>query len=115
MTKKLALILALLMLALMAWGLFFESGAIRIIVNGHELTGPFKGAVGVGGMIVAAVAFVCATIFLLFVFAGIGVLILAGAMFLGIVFAWLLFPYLLFVLVPLAIVWVFLALARGRT
>jgi hypothetical protein len=107
-----AAILAILMLAFAAWALIFASGTVHIVVNGQELSGPVKGAVATGGLAIALVAFLCATIFLLFVFAGIGLLIVGGAVALGIIVAALLFPYLLVVLVPLAIVWVFVALTR---
>jgi len=49
MTKKLAIALALIMLVIVAWGLFVEGGATKIIINGQELTGPLKGAVGAAG------------------------------------------------------------------
>lgn len=110
--RKWAAVLAFVMLVLAAWAFFFMSGSVHIVVNGHELTGPVKGAAATGGLALALVAFLCAAIFLLFVFAGIGLLILGGAVVLGIILAALLFPYLLVVLVPLAIVWVFVALTR---
>jgi len=111
MTKKMAIVLALIMLAIVAWGLLFEGGATKIIINGEELTGPLKGAVGAGGLIVASIALFCAAIFLVFVVAGIGLFVLGGVIFVGLIFAGLTFPFLLFVLVPLAIVWVFVAIA----
>jgi hypothetical protein len=107
-----AAILAVAMLALAAWALLFAGDSVHIVVNGRELTGPVKGAAATGGYVLALVAFVCAMIFLLFVFAGIGLLILGGAVVLGIILAALLFPYLLVVLVPFAIVWAFIALTR---
>ncbi|MEJ0049303.1 MAG: hypothetical protein WDN04_26725 [Rhodospirillales bacterium] len=48
MIKTFAVILAMLMLALVAWGVFFGSG-IHLVVDGQELTGPFKGVIGAGG------------------------------------------------------------------
>lgn len=114
MTKKMAVALALVMLALVCWGLFVEGGATRIIVNGQEVTGPFKGAVGAAGLIVAAVASFCAAIFLAFVMAGAGLFILGCVIFFGLLLAWLMFPYLLLVLLPLAVVWLFVALVRPK-
>ncbi len=115
MTKRLAVALALIMLALFAWGVFVEGGATRIIVNGHELTGPFKGAVGAAGVVVASVALFCAAIVLVFVVAGVGLFILGCAVVAGLILSGLLFPHLLLVLVPLAVVWAFIALARHRS
>jgi hypothetical protein len=114
MAKKTAIVLALMMLAIVIWGLFFEGGATRIIINGQELTGPFKGAIGLAGVMVAGVAFFCAAILLLFVFAGVGILILGGIVAVGLVLAGLMFPQLLIMLIPLAIIWGFIALTRRR-
>lgn len=113
MTKRWAIILALLMLAIVAWGLFFEGGATKIIVNGQELTGPLKGAVSAGGLIVGSIALFCAAIFLAFIFAGFGLLILGCIVFAGLVLSWFVFPFLLFLLIPLAIVWAFVAVVGG--
>jgi hypothetical protein len=65
-----AIALAVIMLAIVAWGVFVEGGATRIIIDGQELTWPFKGAIGAAEMIVASVALFCAAIFLVFVVAG---------------------------------------------
>jgi hypothetical protein len=110
MTKKTAIFLAVIMLALVAWGLFFEGGAIRIVINGQELTGPLKGAIGAAGLIVASTALFCAAIFLVFVFAGVGIFVLGGVIVVGLILAGLTFPFLLLLLFPLAIVWVFIAM-----
>ncbi len=115
MTKKMAIVLVLVMLAVVAWGVFGEGGATRIVINGHELTGPFKGAVGAAGLIVASVALFCAAIFLVFVVAGVGIFVLGCFIALGLLLSGLMFPYLLLVLIPLAVVWVFIAIARHRS
>lgn len=113
MTRKLAITLALLMFAVVAWGLFAEGGATRIVINGQELTGPLKGAIGAAGLIVAAIALFCAAIFLVFVFAGIGIFILGCVIVAGLILAGLVFPFLLFLLIPLSVVWIFVAITRG--
>ena len=120
MIKNIALVLALLLLALVAWGLLAEGGATHIIVNGRELTGPFQGAVGVAGMIVAVIALFCAAILLIFVFAGVGLFFLGCLLLLGLVMAGLAVPFSLLLLIPLAIVWIVVAASRrgirsGRT
>jgi hypothetical protein len=113
MAKKAAIVLALIMLAMVAWGVFFEAGATRIVIDGQELTGPLKGAIGVVGLVAGLTALFCASIFLLFVFAGIGVFVLGGVIVAGLVVAGFAFPLLLVVLLPLAIVWAFIALIRA--
>jgi len=110
MAKKAAIALALIMLALVAWGLFFEAGSTKIIIDGQELTGPLKGTIGAAGLIVGLIALFCAAIFLLFVFAGIGVFILGGVIVAALIVAAIAFPFLLFLFLPLAIVWAFIAI-----
>jgi hypothetical protein len=113
MARTTAIVLALIMLALVAWGLFFEAGSIKIIIDGQELTGPLKGTIGAAGLIVGLTALFCASIFLLFVFAGIGIYILGCVIVGGLIVAGFAFPFLLVLLLPLAVVWGFIALIRG--
>jgi hypothetical protein len=110
--RSAALLLALAMLAIVIWGLFFEASSTTIIIDGHQLSGPLKGTIGVAGLIIGLIALFCAAIFLLFVFAGIGILILGGVIVAGLVLAATEFPFLLLVLLPLAVVWVFIAMTR---
>jgi len=112
MAGKTAIILAFIMLAIVAWGLFFEAGSTRIAINGQELAGPLKGTIGAAGFIVSLIAFFCAAILLLFVFAGIGIFILGGVIVIGLIFAGLAFPFLLVLLLPLTLVWLFIAATR---
>jgi hypothetical protein len=112
MARKLAIALAVLMLVIVGWALFAEGNAVTIVVNGQEVSGPLKGAIGIGGLVVALIALGCAAILLAFVFAGIGVIVLGLVVLAGLVLAMLAFPFLLPVLIPLAIVWAFVALVR---
>ncbi len=111
MARKAAIALALLMLIIVAWGLFFEASSTRIIINGQELTGPFQGTAA--GLIIGLTALFCAAIYLLFVFAGIGIFILGGMILAGLFLAGFVFPFLLVLLLPLAIVWLFIAITRN--
>ncbi|MGA7593665.1 MAG: hypothetical protein WCA64_00580 [Gallionella sp.] len=113
MVRKSAIMLAIAMLAIFAWGLYFEAGSTNIVINGQELIGPLKGAIGVAGFVVGLVSLFCAAILLLFVFAGIGIFIIGGVIVAGLVLAGFAFPVLLFLLLPLAVVWLFIALVRG--
>ena len=112
MTKKLAIALAVIMLAIVVWALFFGSNFLTIVIDGQELTGPVIGANGVGGLIVALIALLCAAILLLFVLAGIGVIILGSFVGITIIAVTLAFPFLLPLLIPLVILWVFVAITR---
>ena len=112
MTKKLAIALAIVMLAIVAWALLLESNVVTIVINGQQVSGPMKGTVGVGGLIVALIALFCAAILLLFAFAWIGILVLGGFIAVAMILATLAFPFLLPLLIPLAILWLFVALTR---
>ena len=117
MTKKMAIALAVVMLAIVAWGVFVEGGATRIIITARRATG----ATSIGwpltaaGMIVASVALFCAAIFLVFVVAGVGLFVLGCVIAVGLILSGLAFPYLLILLLPLAIVWLFIAIARHKS
>lgn len=114
MAKKLAMALAVLMLAIMAWGLFLERNAVTIVINGQQVTGPLKDVIGAGGLVVALIALFCAATLLVFVFTGIGVLVLGCIIFVGMILTGLAFPFLLPVLIPLAILWGFVAFTLNR-
>jgi len=115
MARKLAIVLAISMLALVVWGLFFENNATTIVINGEQVTGPLKGAIGAGGMVVALIGLFCVAILSVFVFAGLGVIILGGLILFGVILAGFAFPFLLPLLIPLAVVWGFVALARHKS
>lgn len=113
MAKKAAIALAFVMLVIVVWGLFVDAGSTRIIIDGQEFTGPLKGTIGVAGLIIGLIALFCAAIFLLFVFAGIGIFVLGGVIVAGLILAGFAFPFLLVLLLPLAVVWVFIAITRN--
>jgi hypothetical protein len=113
--KNLAIALVVLLLAIVAWGLFLESSGVTIVINGQQVTGPLEGAIGAAGLVVAVIALFCAAILLVFVFAGMGIIVLGGVVFVGMILAWLAFPFLLPLLIPLAILWGFVAMAPKTT
>jgi hypothetical protein len=113
MTKGIALALVALLLALIAW-VAFQSSDISIIVNGEKLAGPARLAVEGWGLLVGVVAFFCVAILLVFVFAGIGLVVLGVLVLAGLLGIWFAFPFLLPLLIPLMIVWIFVAAVSGR-
>ena len=113
MAKKLAIALAVLMLVIVAWGLLLEHNVVTIVINGQQMTGPLKDAIGVGGLVVALIALLCAATLLVFVFAGIGIIVLGCFVIVGTIMAALAFPFLLPLLIPLVILWGFIAITRG--
>jgi hypothetical protein len=114
MIKKVAIALAVIMLAIVVWGLFFENNAITIVINGQHVTGPLKGAIGAGGMVVALIALFCAATLSVFVFAGIGLVFLGLLVIGSVILTGLAFPFLLPLIIPLAVVWGFIALVLHK-
>ena len=109
--KNLAIVLAILVLALLAVVLL-QSTDIAIIVNGQKLAGPAKLAAEGWGVLVAMVALFCVAILLVFVFAGVGLILLGVLVLAGLLAAWLVFPFLMPLLIPLFLVWIFVAVVR---
>jgi len=103
MSKTLAIAIALVLLAIASWGLLFWSDSFSIVVNGEPVVGPLRGAIGASGFVAALIACFCAAVILLFVFAGIGIVMLGCVVFAGMIVAWISFPFVLPLLIPLAI------------
>jgi len=112
--KSIAIALVIVVLAMLAVVLL-QSSDIAIIVNGQKLVGPAKLAAEGWGVLVAIVAFFCVAILLAFVFAGVGLMVLGALVLAGLLVAWLTFPFLLPLLIPLFVVWIFVAAVRRST
>jgi len=105
--RRLALILAIFMIVFLAWALFIGSDVISITINGREITGPFSAIIGVWSFILTLVILFCVAILLAFVLAGVGLIVLGSLALVGLILAAIAFPFLLPLLIPLFIVWVF--------
>lgn len=112
MSKKFAIALAVALLLIAAWALGVGSDSFSIVVNGQPVHGLLKGAIGVSGLLAALITGFCVAILLLFVFAGIGIFVLGGVVFVGMILTWVEFPFIWPLLVPLALLWLFVAIAR---
>jgi len=112
--KTIAIVLVILVLALVA-GVLLQSNDVSIVVNGQTLAGPAKLAAEGWGVLVAVVALFCVAILLAFVFAGVGLIVLGVLVLVGLLAAWLVFPFLLPLLIPLFLVWIFVAAVRRRS
>jgi len=110
--RRLALVLAVFMIVFLAWALFIGSDVVSITINGREITGPFSTLIGVWSFILTLVILFCVAILLAFVFAGVGLIILGCLAFVGLILAAIASPFLLPLLIPLFIVWVFCSIAR---
>lgn len=109
--KKISIALVILLLGIFAWDRL-HSGDISLMVNGHELAG--SGRLGGWGVLVAIVSLFCAAIVLVFALAGLGLVVLGALVLAGLAGAWFAFPFLLPLLIPLFIVWLFVAAMHGK-
>jgi hypothetical protein len=105
--RRLALILAIFMFIFLAWALFLGGDEVLITINGREITGPFGALIGVWGLVLTFVILFCVAILLAFVFVGVGLIVLGSLALVGLIFVAIAFPFLLPLLIPLFIVWVF--------
>jgi hypothetical protein len=112
MIKSLGIVFVLLLLAVAAWFIVFPGDSFHIVVDGEPVTGPMRGAVGVSGIVVGAIALLCAAIVMVFVVAGIGVIVVGLLVLAGLVVALIMFPFMLPLLIPLFIVWLFVAIIK---
>ena len=89
---------------------------MHMAFNGSDVDGPLEWLFGLvfasGGVLIAAVALVCAAVFTGVVLAGVGVVLLAVVAFCAVLVLALSTPVLLPLLIPVAIVW--LLLSRNR-
>jgi hypothetical protein len=111
--KNTAIVLVILLLGLIAWVLV-QSSDIAIIVNGHKLVGPAKFAAEGWGVLVAIVSLFCTAILLIFTFAGTGLIILGVLVIAGLAAVCFAFPFMLPLVIPLFLVWIFVAAVRSR-
>jgi hypothetical protein len=110
--KNIAIVLAIVVLGILAWVLL-HSSHIAVAVNGHPLVGPAKLAAEGWGVLVGIVALFCAAILLVFVFAGTALMVLGALVIAGFLAAWSAFPFLLPLLIPLLLVWIFVAAVQA--
>ncbi len=107
MVKKLALILAILMIVFLGWSLLGLTTDVSVNINGREITGPLGAAVGLWGTILTAVILFCVAILLAFVFAGVGLVIVGCLALVSIILVTVSLPFLLPLIIPLFIVLIF--------
>ncbi len=112
MIKKLALILAIVMVACLLWSLLGPATGVTMIINGHEIISPAGVVVGIWKMIIAFVVLCCVGILLTFVFMGVGLIILAVLGGVAFILAIVFLPFLLPLLIPIFLVWLFCVIIR---
>lgn len=106
--KKLLVVTLVVLLTIAACNAF-DAHDYYFNVDGDEIGGPFGALLAMvlagGGIVLAALIVVAVAIFLCFLFAGVGVLIVAALALGCFIVAALIAPFLLPVLIPLAILW----------
>ncbi|GGZ03069.1 hypothetical protein ACFFTM_21310 [Pseudoduganella plicata] len=106
--KKLLAVTLVVLLAIAACNAF-EAHDYYFHVDGDGTDGPFGALLAMflagGGIVLAALIIVAVAIFVCFVFAGVGVLIVAALVLGCFIVAAVIAPLLLPVLIPLAILW----------
>jgi hypothetical protein len=114
MTKKLAIILAVLMVGFLGWVLLGASDSVSIVINGNQIESPFGAVTGTWGVISAVVILFCVAILLVFVFFGLALMVLGGLVVAGSILAAMTFPFLFPILIPLFVVWLFCFLVKPK-
>lgn len=100
----------LFLTGVLIFGLFAALG-VFVMVSGPVFAALLSTAIGIGGFLVGlAVVLFSVGLLFAFVFVGIKLLVLGFLGLLGLIFIGLMFPFLLLLLIPLAIVW---TLAQG--
>jgi hypothetical protein len=112
MIKKLASILVIFMIIMLAWVLYSSTTDVSIVINGKQITSPLAPAIGIWKLMLAIVILFSAAIILAFVFAGVGLIVLGVLMLVGLILVAVALPFLLPLFIPLFIVWAFCALLR---
>lgn len=116
MIKKLASILVILMIILLAWVLYSSTTDVSIFINGKPFLGPLAPAIGIWKLMLAIVILFSVAIILAFVFAGVGLVVLGVLTLVGLILVAVALPFLLPIFIPLFIVWAFCALlCRHKT
>jgi uncharacterized membrane protein YdfJ with MMPL/SSD domain len=108
MMKKLLAITIVALLAFAAWYSIFDYDMV-VHIGDEDFNGPFGALIGMvaagGGLLIAAIAITCAAVFVGFVFAGLGILMVIGMALLAVVLLAAIAPLTLPLLIPLAIIW----------
>jgi len=112
MARKLAIVLAVLMIGFLGWVLLGASDSVSIAINGNPIDSPFGAVTGTWGVISSVVILFCAGILLVFVFFGLALILLGGLVLAGSILAAMTFPFLLPILIPLFVVWLFCCLIK---
>jgi hypothetical protein len=115
MSRKKIVIPALCITVLILVGLLlFNTDNLPVQMNRFVLTNPAENDVDLAEMVFAPVVLFCVGVFLLFIFSGVGLVILSTLVLVGVILLLVAFPFLLPLLVPIFVVWLVLFISRRR-
>lgn len=103
--KKLALTSVILMALVCVWG--WMSSGVSITINGNAIHSPFDSISSIWELVITGVVLFCVSILLVFIFAGVGLILLGVFAFVMLIIMGVAFPFLLPLLIPLFIVLLF--------
>jgi hypothetical protein len=117
-TKKTMIPLAIFALLVLAMLFAIDTGDMHVNIDGDEIDGPLGALIGVvaagGGMLLAAIICTAVAIFLGFLFAGLGIVMIVGIALLAMVVAAAVSPLLLPLLIPIGLYWFLVARPRKQ-
>jgi hypothetical protein len=115
MSRKKIVIPALCITVLILVGsVLLNTDNLPVQMNRFVLTIPAENDVDLAEMVFAPVVLFCVGVFLVFIFSGVGLVILSTLVLVGVVLLLVAFPFLLPLLVPIFVVWLALVISRRR-
>jgi hypothetical protein len=114
--KKIAPYLILFLCALLLWDLLFTFGDASFHIDGEEVGGPLGAMLGIlfagGGTLIGLLVVVVVGAVLAVAFAGVGIVIVGALAIAGLAVAAAIVPFLLPLLLPLAVIWYLVSRVR---
>ena len=115
--KKLIFALIIFLLAVAAWQSIIGDG-MHVNIDGDEYDGPLGAVLGLlfggMGMLIAGVVLSCVAVFLVILFAGLGVLMVSGIALGAAILVACVSPLLLPLLIPFGLYWFFVVRVRKQ-
>ena len=116
--KKIVPLLVLFLLALLVWEAMLEPAGMSLVFDGEQIDGPFGALVALlfagGGLVIGVLAIIVAALVVAVVFAGLGLLAVAGLVIAAVIVVAIVAPFLLPLLIPVAIIWYVLGRERRQ-
>ena len=114
--KKIVPYLVLFLCALLLWDLLFTFGDASFHIDGEEVGGPLGAMLGIllagGGTLIGLLVALVVGAVLAVVFAGVGIVVIGALAIAGLAVAAAIVPFLLPLLLPLAVIWYLVSRAR---